>query len=50
MPTDLGKAIALVARLGGHRNQKNSPAGYQILREGYISLQKICFGYELSDA
>ena len=38
-PLSLGRAVMLIARLGGYLNRKaDAPPGHQIVREGYTRL------------
>ena len=47
-PVQLGDAIKLVAKIGGHLGRKNDlPPGHQILWHGYIALNIMCLGYAL---
>jgi len=44
-PTKLGKAIKLVARMGGYLDRKSDPPpGHQVIYKGYQQLQIICEG------
>jgi hypothetical protein len=48
VPTTLGEAVRLVARLGGYLGRKNDPPpGHQVMWIGYLQLQMICDGYLL---
>ena len=47
-PVQLGDAIKLIAKIGGHLGRKNDlPPGHQILWHGYIALNIMCLGYAL---
>ena len=47
-PTQLGEAVALVGKLGGHLGRTNDPPpGNQLLWRGYAELQVMVMGYEL---
>jgi len=49
-PAQLGDAVKLVARIGGHLGRKNDPPpGHQIMWVGYTALQHMCMGFELAD-
>ena len=48
LPSSLGKAIHIVAKLGGYIGRKNDPPpGHQVMWGGYITLQSMCVGYQL---
>jgi hypothetical protein len=50
LPTTLGEAVALIARIGGYLQRGNSPPpGCQVLWNGYAWLQFICIGFSLHE-
>ena len=47
-PDNIGKAVQLVARLGGYlARNSDPPPGHQLMWEGYITLRAMCAGYSL---
>ena len=47
-PKDLGTAVLLVGRLGGHLGRtRDPPPGHQLMWYGYADLQLMCAGYQL---
>lgn len=49
-PTQLGKAVRLVAILGGYLNRNNDPPpGHQLMWHGYATLTTMCMAYQLRD-
>jgi hypothetical protein len=47
-PNDLGNAVLLVGRLGGHLGRsRDPPPGHQLMWYGYVDLQLMCEGYRL---
>lgn len=48
LPTTLGAAVYLVAKLGGYLGRKcDPPPGHQIMWRGYRNLSQLCEGYQL---
>lgn len=48
-PTNLAKAVELVARLGGYlARTRDPPPGPQLLWHGFIALTDMCIGYQLA--
>ena len=48
-PVSLGKAVHVVAKLGGYLGRKNDPPpGHKIIWRGYRRLSELCEGYTLS--
>lgn len=51
LPTSLGAAVKLVAKLGGYLDRSNDPPpGHQLMWRGYTYLQLMCDGFTLSDS
>jgi len=49
-PDELGKAVKIVAKLGGYLDRTcDPPPGYQIMWRGYLRLQMLCEGFLLND-
>jgi hypothetical protein len=47
-PDNLGDAVRLVARLGGHLGRNSDPPpGHQLMWQGYTVLQILCLGFSL---
>ena len=47
-PTLLGKAVRLVAKIGGYLGRNNDPPpGHQLIWQGYAEFQFMCLGYTL---
>lgn len=51
VPTTLGAAVGLVARLGGHLARNNDPPpGHEVMWRGFVLLQGMSLGYALHEA
>jgi len=50
LPTKLGDAVKLVAKIGGYLDRKNDPPpGHQIMWAGYAALQQMCLCFMLAE-